>query len=155
MLTCVCHLRWRRLWRPSLSVISAAFIAFGKSLIFKFWKFSDNQKVEFKRKTVFFSRGKSKLEKRSIYSIKIIARTRALKNQKTLEKYEKSARVKKMDLTCLFAKTSKTASLNSSSLSIRISSSRASPTRSRSFESTTKIKPEKCWVWFFWEYLEF
>lgn len=43
--------------------------------------------------------------------------------------------------TCLLAKTSKTASLSSSSASIRINSSRASPTRSLSLLSTTKIKP--------------
>lgn len=43
--------------------------------------------------------------------------------------------------TCLLAKINKTASLSSSSANILISSSRASPTRSRSLLSTTKIKP--------------
>ena len=49
-------------------------------------------------------------------------------------------------LTCLLAKMRSTASLSSSSASIRISSSRASPIRSRSFESTTKMRP-----WVFWK----
>lgn len=44
--------------------------------------------------------------------------------------------------TCLFANTSNTASLSSSSASIRISSSFASPTRSLSLLSTTKMRPE-------------
>eukprot|EP01018_Ginkgo_biloba_P038737 Gb_38389 [translate_table: standard] len=69
--------RWRREWSPSLSVISAAFIAFGRS--------------------------------------------------------------------CLLAKTSKTASRNSSSLSILCNSSLASTTRSLSLLSTTKIRP--CVFW--------
>lgn len=43
--------------------------------------------------------------------------------------------------TCLLAKTRRTASRSSSSASIRISSSRASFTRSRSLLSTTKINP--------------
>ena len=43
--------------------------------------------------------------------------------------------------TCLLAKTRRTASRSSSSASIRISSSRASFTRSRSLLSTTKISP--------------
>lgn len=64
-------------WSPSLSVISAAFIAFGKS--------------------------------------------------------------------CLLAKTSRRASRRSSSFNMRWSSSRASETRSRSLESTTKIIP--CVFW--------
>lgn len=45
--------------------------------------------------------------------------------------------------TCLLANTSSTASFNSSSASIRISSSLASAIRSRSLLSTTKIRPEK------------
>jgi hypothetical protein len=48
--------------------------------------------------------------------------------------------------SCLLAKTSNKASLNSSSLSIRCNSSRASETRSRSLESTTKMIP-----WVFWK----
>jgi hypothetical protein len=47
--------------------------------------------------------------------------------------------------TCLLAKTSSAALVNSGSLSMRWSSSRASSTRSRSFESTTKIRP--CVFW--------
>ncbi|KIP10690.1 hypothetical protein PHLGIDRAFT_209497 [Phlebiopsis gigantea 11061_1 CR5-6] len=47
--------------------------------------------------------------------------------------------------SCLLAKTSRRASRSSSSLSIRCSSSRASETRSRSFESTTKMMP--CVFW--------
>lgn len=45
-------------------------------------------------------------------------------------------------LTCLLAKTSRTASLSSSSASILISSSRASLTRSLSLLSTTKMSPK-------------
>ena len=45
--------------------------------------------------------------------------------------------------TCLLAKTSNTASRSSSSASILINSSRASPTRSRSLLSTTKMRPAK------------
>jgi len=48
--------------------------------------------------------------------------------------------------SCLLAKTSSRASLSSSSLSMRWSSSRASGTRSRSLLSTTKIIP-----WVFWK----
>lgn len=44
-------------------------------------------------------------------------------------------------VTCLFAKIKSTASRSSSSLNIRISSSRASPIRSRSLLSTTKMRP--------------
>ena len=50
-----------------------------------------------------------------------------------------------MGKSCLFANTSKSASRSSSSFNIRWSSSRASETRSRSFESTTKIMP--CVFW--------
>lgn len=71
------HVLCLRPWRPSLSVISAAFIAFGRS--------------------------------------------------------------------CLLAKTRRRASRSSSSLSIRCNSSRASETRSRSLESTTKMIP--CVFW--------
>ena len=49
-------------------------------------------------------------------------------------------------LTCLLAKTSNAASLSSSSLSILKSSSLASPIRSLSLLSTTKIKPKSEWV---------
>lgn len=45
--------------------------------------------------------------------------------------------------TCLLANISKTASLSSSSANIRINSSRASPIRSLSLLSTTKISPCK------------
>ncbi|TNN35324.1 hypothetical protein EYF80_054513 [Liparis tanakae] len=45
--------------------------------------------------------------------------------------------------TCLLANTSSTAPSSSSSASIRISSSLASPTRSRSLLSTTKMMPGK------------
>ena len=45
--------------------------------------------------------------------------------------------------TCLFAKMSSTASLSSSSANILISSSLASPIRSLSLESTTKMRPCK------------
>lgn len=45
-------------------------------------------------------------------------------------------------LTCLLAKTRRTASLSSSSASILISSSLASLTRSRSLLSTTKMSPK-------------
>ena len=47
--------------------------------------------------------------------------------------------------SCLLAKTSRTASRSSSSLSILLSSSHASVTRSRSLLSTTKIRP--CVFW--------
>jgi enoyl-[acyl-carrier-protein] reductase (NADH) len=47
--------------------------------------------------------------------------------------------------SCLLAKTRRIASRSSSSLSIRWSSSRASPIRSRSLESTTKMIP--CVFW--------
>ena len=47
--------------------------------------------------------------------------------------------------SCLLAKTRRSASRSSSSLSMRCSSSRASDTRSRSFESTTKMMP--CVFW--------
>ena len=46
-------------------------------------------------------------------------------------------------LTCLFAKTNRTASRSSSSDSILFSSSLASPTRSRSLLSTTKMRPSR------------
>lgn len=46
-------------------------------------------------------------------------------------------------LTCLLANTKMVASLSSSSPSMRISSSLASPIRSRSLLSTTKIKPTR------------
>lgn len=72
------QVRCLRPWRPSLSVISAAFMALGKS--------------------------------------------------------------------CLLAKTKRRASRSSSSFNIRWSSSRASETRSRSLESTTKMMP-----WVFWK----
>lgn len=49
--------------------------------------------------------------------------------------------LKTCDLTCLFAKTSSTASLSSSSASILLSSSLASFTRSLSLLSTTKMSP--------------
>ncbi len=91
------QLRFRNEWRPNLSVISAAFIAFGKSY---------------------------------------------------LEKKQKNNLIKKyfkIKLTCLLANIKRTASRNSSSANIRWSSSRASPTRSRSLLSTTKIKP--CVFW--------
>ena len=48
--------------------------------------------------------------------------------------------------SCLFAKTNSAASRSSTSFSMRWSSSRASPTRSRSLESTTKMRP-----WVFWK----
>ena len=48
--------------------------------------------------------------------------------------------------TCLLAKIRRTASRSSSSANMRWSSSRASPTRSRSLLSMTKIKP-----WVFWK----
>lgn len=51
--------------------------------------------------------------------------------------------------SCLLAKTRRRASRSSSSLSIRWSSSRASETRSRSLESTTKMMP-----WVFWKSIE-
>lgn len=46
--------------------------------------------------------------------------------------------------SCLFANINSTASLSSSSASMRISSSFASPIRSLSLLSTTKIRPLKC-----------
>ena len=45
--------------------------------------------------------------------------------------------------TCLFANIKTTASRSSSSLSIRVSSSRASDILSQSLLSTTKIRPKK------------
>ena len=48
--------------------------------------------------------------------------------------------------SCLLAKTNRRASLNSSSLSMRCNSSRASTTRSLSLLSTTKMIP-----WVFWK----
>lgn len=98
------QLRWRRECRPSLSVISAAFMALGRS-----WGEREGGGQPWTHPAGRRG-GEGRAPRR----------------------------------TCLLAKTRSTASRNSSSASIRMSSSRASFTRSRSLLSTTKIRPGGC-----------
>ena len=62
-------------------------------------------------------------------------------SQNSLRWYQTSPTYIHVWLTCLLAKTSSTASLSSSSFSIRLISSLASPIRSLSLLSTTNIRP--------------
>ena len=112
---------WRRECSPSLSVISAAFMALGRS-----WG-----------KEGLVGRAVCRTEKGAPPASSNPYHQAPWRNPHWLLTFPRLARAP----TCLLANTRRTASRSSSSASILMSSSRASFTRSLSLLSTTKIRP--------------